>query len=144
MQYTIYATNATNPLSAGQTADLRFKAARAATPSGTGGGAQKPAMLALIAVAAACAGGFLVAAILKLRSPASQNSESQTAQAAPDASWLRKLDADDLERVKIARLELISRLDEMYEKQDIPERVYHQLRKEQADRLAALLNRVNQ
>ncbi len=145
MQYTIYATNAANPLSAGQTAELRFKvAAGGAAPTGPGGGAQNPAMLALIAIVAACAGGFLVAAIFKIRSPASQNSEPQTAQAAPDASWLRKLDASDLERAKSARLELISRLDDMYEKKDIPERVYHRLRKEQADRLAALLNRVNQ
>ncbi len=143
MLYTIYAANPANPLPAGQTAELRFKvAAGGAAPTGTGGGTQNPAMLALIAIVAACAGGFLVAAILKIRSPASQNSEPQTVQPPPDASWLRKLDAGDLERTKIARLELISRLDDMYEKKEISERVHHRLRKEQADRLAAVLERM--
>jgi hypothetical protein len=103
-------------------------------------------MLALIAIAAACAGGFLVAAVFKILSVASKPDESSgdsaTLKAAPDASWLRKLDAPDLEKTRLARLELVTRLEEMYEKKEISERVYNRLRKEQADRLAAVLERI--
>jgi hypothetical protein len=101
-------------------------------------------MIALIAIAAALAGGFLVAAIFKIRTPTPKPSDgSQRSQAAPDASWLRKLDAADIERTRIARLEMVTRLEELYEKHEISERVYKRLRKEQADRLAAVLERMN-
>ncbi|MCZ6678403.1 MAG: hypothetical protein O7E52_14285, partial [Candidatus Poribacteria bacterium] len=149
MVYTIYATNPASPLSAGQTADLRLKTASVAPAPQThsGGTAERPSepkMIALIAIAAACAGGFLVAAIFKIRSPAAQPAEPQVPQSTPDASWLRKLDAADLERARIARLEMITRLEELYEKREISERIYKRIRKEQADRLAAVLERAQQ
>ena len=147
--FTIYATDPAQPLSTNQTVDLRFRATTAAPPpqSGPGETVRKPSdpkMIALIAIAAALAGGFLVAAIFKIRPPAPKPSDdSQTPQAAPDASWLGKLDAADLERTRIARLEMITRLEELHEKREISERVYERLRKEQSDRLAAVLTRLN-
>ena len=147
--YTIYATDPAKPLSTNQTVDLRLKVTSAAPPSQSGIGetARKPSdpkMIALIAIAAALAGGFLVAAIFKIRSPRSKPSgDSQQPEAVPDASWLGKLDAADIERTRIARLEMITRLEELHEKREISDRVYNRLRKEQADRLAAVLARLN-
>jgi hypothetical protein len=101
-------------------------------------------MIALIAISAALAGGFLVAAIFKIRNPTPKLSDdAQEPQAAPDASWLGKLDVADLERTRVARLEIIARLEELYEKREISDRVYKRLRKEQADRLGAVLTRIN-
>lgn len=101
-------------------------------------------MIALIAISAALAGGFLVAAIFKIRSPTLKSSDkSQKPEGAPDASWLGKLDVADLERTRVARLEMITRLEELHEKREISDRVYKRLRKEQADRLATVLARMN-
>ena len=147
--YTIHATDPAKPLSTNQTVDLRFKVTSVAPPpqSGISETARKPSdpkMIALIAISAALAGGFLVAAIFKIRPPTSKPSEdSQKPQAAPDASWLGKSDAADLERTRVARLEMITRLEELHEKREISDRVYKRLRKEQADRLAAVLARIN-
>ena len=147
--YTIYATDPAQPLSTGQTVDLRFKVTAAAPSpqSGIGETARKPSdpkMIALIAISAALAGGFLVAAIFKIRSPTAKPADdSQKPEAAPDASWLGKLDVADLERTRVARLEMITRLEELHEKREISDRVYKRLRKEQADRLAVVLARFN-
>ena len=147
--YTIYATDPAKPLSTNQTVDLRFRVTSAAPPlqssiSETARKPSDPKMIALIAISAALAGGFLVAAIFKIRPPTSKPSEdSQKPQAAPDASWLGKSDAADLERTRVARLEMITRLEELHEKREISDRVYKRLRKEQADRLAAVLARIN-
>ena len=147
--YTIYATDPAKPLSTDQTIDLRFRVTSAASPSQNGMGetARKPSdpkMIALIAISAALAGGFLVAAIFKIRPPMQKPSDdSQKPQAAPDASWLGKLDVADLERTRVARLEMITRLEELHEKREISDRVYKRLRKEQADRLAAVLTSLN-
>ena len=147
--YTIYATDPAKPLSTSQTIDLRFRVISAAPPSQSGIGetARKPSdpkMIALIAISAALAGGFLVAAIFKIRTPTPKPSDdSQQPQAAPDASWLGKLDVADLERTRVARLEIITRLEELHEKREISDRVYKRLRKEQADRLAAVLTSLN-
>ena len=159
LMYTIYATDPTKPLSTNQTVDLRFRVTSVSPPSQSGRGetARKPSdpkMIVLIAIAAALAGGFLVAAIFKIRSPTPKPSDdSQQPQAAPDASpdksgsserdWLGKLDVADLERTRIARLEMITRLEALHEKREISNRVYERLRKEQADRLAAVLTRIN-
>ena len=133
--YVIYATDPAKPLSTGQTIDLRFRVTSAGPPSQT-----DPKMIALIAISAALAGGFLVAAIFKIRPPMTKPSDnSQKPEAAPDATWLSKLDVADLERARIARLEMITRLEELHEKREISDRVYKRLRKEQADRLAAVL-----
>ena len=147
--YTIYATDPAKPLSTNETVDLRFKVTSAESPSQSGIGetARKPSdpkMIALIAISAALAGGFLVAAIFKIRSPTPKPSDdSQKSEAAPDASWLGKLDVADLERTRVARLEMITRLEELHEKREISDRVYKRLRKEQADRLATVLARMN-
>ena len=96
--------------------------------------------LILIAVAAALTGGFLVAALFKLR--AANNSvdpNTDDASIPPDEGWLRKLSRDDREHVRIARLEFITCLDDKYEKQKISERVYKRLRREQTERLTTLL-----
>ena len=149
MSYTIYATDPAKLLVAEQTADLRFKVS-AVAPQSTRTGSpvnQQPSnslMIALIAITAACAGAFLVAAVFKIRSPATETIESQASQPAPDASWLRKLDAADLDRTRIARLEMVTQLEEMHEKKEISERVYNRLRKEQTDRLTAVLERIQQ
>lgn len=147
--YTIYATDPAKPLSTAQTVDLPFRVTAATSPSQSGISetARKPSdpkMIALIALAAALAGGFLVAAIFKIRSPTPKPSDdSQKSQVVPDASWLGKLDAADLERTRVARLEMITRLEELHEKREVSDRVYKRLRKEQADRLAAVLARMN-
>ncbi len=147
--YTIYATNPAKPLSTRQTVDLRFKVTSTAPPSQSGMGEtarqpSDPKLIALIALSAALAGGFLVVAIFKIRPPMPKRSdESQQPQGAPDASWLGKLDAADLERTRVARLEMITRLETLSEKREISDRVYKRLRKEQADRLAAVLARLN-
>ena len=147
--YTIYATDPTQPLSTNQTVDLRFRVTSVAPPSQSGMDetSRKPSdpkMIALIAISAALAGGFLVAAIFKVRSPkAKPTDDSQKPEAAPDASWLGKLDVADLERTRVARLEVITRLEELYEKREISDRVYKRLRKEQADRLATVLTSLN-
>ena len=144
---TIYATDPAKPLSMGQAADLRFKVTSAPPPPQSGiretaRKASDPKMIALIAISAALAGGFLVAAIFKVRAP-TPPVDLQDTQAAPDSSWLRKLDAADIDRTRVARLEMISRLEALYEKREISERVYNRLRKEQADRLASVLTQIN-
>ena len=146
--YTIYATDPAKPLSTGQAVDLRFRVTATAPTSQSGMGdtakPSDPKMIALIAISAALAGGFLVAAIFRIRSPTAKPSDdSQKPEAVPDASWLGKLDAADIERTRIARLEIITRLEELHEKREISDRVYKRLRKEQADRLAAILARLN-
>jgi hypothetical protein len=143
--YIIYATNPAKPLVMGKAASLNLKVAPVASSTGNVGKntAQpaNPKMIALIAFAAACASGFLVAAIFMVRSSGSQTANSGEPQIAPDASWLNKLDSDDLDRARIARLEMVTRLDQMYEKKEISERVYNRLRKEQVDRLTPILEK---
>ncbi len=147
--FTIHATDPAKLLSTNQTVDLRFKVTSVAPPSQSGISetARKPSdpkMIALIAISAALAGGFLVVAIFKIRSPTPKLSDdSQKSQAAPDVGWLGKLDVADLERTRVARLEMITRLEELHGKHEISDRVYERLRKEQADRLAAVLARIN-
>ncbi len=97
--------------------------------------------MAFIAIAAALAGGFLVAAIFMLRRAQRASKESDDAQpTATDAGWLRKLSDVDLEHARTARLEFITQLDEAHEKQDISERVYNRFRKEQTERLTEILD----
>ena len=143
--YIIYATNPTKPLILGKTASLNFKVAPA-TPAmqSVAKGGSPPAntkMIALIAFAAACASGFLVAAIFMVRSGAAKPTVSDATHNSPDTSWLNKLDSDDLDLARIARLEMVTRLDKMYEKKEISERVYNRLRKEQVDRLTPILEK---
>ena len=99
--------------------------------------------MVLIAVASALAGGFLVAAIFALRSANRSSATSDTDSTdtpTMDTGWLRKLNDSDLENAQTARLEFITMLDALHEKQDISERVYNRLRKEQTDRLSEILD----
>ncbi len=97
--------------------------------------------MVLIAVAAALAGGFLVAAIFTLRSTQRSADNPDPTDTTPmDIGWLRKLNDTDLENTRNTRLELITMLDAMHEKKDISDRVYNRLRKEQTDRLAEILD----
>ncbi len=94
-----------------------------------------------IAIAAALAGGFLVAAIFTLRGARRASTESDESVSTPtDMGWLRKLNDTDLEDARTSRLEFITQLDTMHEKQEISERVYNRLRNEQTDRLTEILD----
>lgn len=137
--YLVYQSVAGKTFTAGTTVDLtlnvNMNAGRGAMPGQTSNLGQ----LVLIAVAAALAGGFFVAALFKLRAPSRAESHTDDSITPPDAGWLRKLSPDDIEHVRIARLEFITYLDDTYEKQGISERVYNRLRREQTERLTTLL-----
>ena len=138
--YLIYESTENQTFASGKDIDLALNvnmlAARGALPEQTSNLGQ----LVLIAVAAALAGGFFVAALFKLRA-VSNTTEPDTddASAPPDAGWLLKLNPDDREHVRVARLEFITHLDDKYERQEISERVYKRLRREQTERLTTLL-----
>ncbi|MDE0398517.1 MAG: carboxypeptidase-like regulatory domain-containing protein [Candidatus Poribacteria bacterium] len=138
--YLIYESDKTQTFAAGKKIDLALNinmgAARGALPGQTSNLGQ----LIFIAVAAALTGGFFVAALFKLRA-ASNTTESDTDDTStpPDAGWLLKLNPDDREHVRVARLEFITHLDDKYERQEISERVYKRLRREQTERLTTLL-----
>ena len=96
--------------------------------------------LIFIAIAAALAGGFLAAAIFTLQAAKKRTNTTDTSQDFQhDVGWLRKLNYADLEMARMTRLEIITRLDELQEKQEISDRVYNRLRKEQTDRLTEVL-----
>ena len=103
--------------------------------------ASSPWTILLIAVAAAAAGGFLVAAIFLVRSGADQSTQSRVGQDVVDASWVNRLDMEELAHARIGRLEMITHLDKMCEKKEISEKVYNHLRKEQVDRLENILEK---
>ena len=102
--------------------------------------------LIFIAIAAALAGGFLAAAIFTLRSAKNKPVETDTSEGIQhdvrqhDVGWLRKLNNADLEFARTTRLEIITRLDELHENEEISDRVYNRLRKEQTDRLTEILD----
>ena len=139
--YLIYQSTAPKAFAAGATVDLALNvnigSARDALPGQTSNLGQ----LVLIAVAAALTGGFFVAALFKLRTADnSPNSDTNDTSSPSDLGWLRKLSSDDLEHVRVARLEFITHLDDKHEKQEISERVYKRLRREQTERLTTLLD----
>ena len=138
--YLMYESGADKTFAAGEKIDLAFNvnmgAARGALPEQTSNLGQ----LILIAVAAALTGGFFVAALFKLRAASNTTApDTEDTSTPPDAGWLRKLSSDDREHVRVARLEFITHLDDKYEKQEISERVYKRLRREQTERLTTLL-----
>ena len=138
--YFIYQSVAGRTFEAGTTADLTLNVNIDTTRGAAPGQTSNLGQLVLIAVAAALAGGFFVAALFKLRAPSnSAGSNTDDSITPPDAGWLRKLSTDDIEHVRIARLEFITYLDDTYEKQEISERVYKRLRREQTERLTTLL-----
>ncbi|MYC74896.1 carboxypeptidase regulatory-like domain-containing protein [Candidatus Poribacteria bacterium] len=138
--YLIYQSTAPKAFAAGTTVDLALNVDMGPVRGALPGQTSNMGQLVLIAVAAALAGGFFVAALFKLRT-ANEDTTSDTADTAPpaDAGWLRKLKPEDHEHVRVVRLEFITHLDDKYEKQEISERVYKRLRREQTERLTTLL-----
>lgn len=138
--YLIYESNENKTFAAGKNVDLALNVNMGAARGGLPGQTSNLGQLILIAVAAALTGGFFVAALFKLRA-AKNTTESDTDDTSipPDAGWLRKLNPNDREHVRVARLEFITHLDDKYERQKISERVYKRLRREQTERLTTLL-----
>ncbi len=139
--YLIYQSTAGKTFKAGTTVDLTLNVNMGSASGALPGQTSDIGKLILIAVAAALTGGFFVAALFKLRTPNNSTAANNIDDAAtpPDVGWLRKLDPNDREHVRIARLEFITHLDDKYEKQEISERVYKRLRREQTERLTTLL-----
>ena len=138
--YLTYESDSTKTFAAGKKIDLALNVNMGAAPGALPGQTSNLGQLILIAVAAALTGGFFVAALFKLRA-ASNTAEPDTDDTStpPDAGWLLKLNPDDREHVRVARLEFITHLDDKYERQEISERVYKRLRREQTERLTTLL-----
>lgn len=138
--YLIYQSTASKAFAAGTTVDLGLNVNMGSARDALPGQTSNLGQLILIAVAAALAGGFFVAALFKLRTANNSPKPDADDTATPsDAGWLRKLSSDDLEHVRVARLEFITHLDDKHEKQEISERVYKRLRREQTERLTTLL-----
>ncbi len=138
MIYNVYNNPKREPFPAGARADLKleFGAASEETSADLG-------QMALIAVAAALAGGFFVAALFMMRGARRNkptDADDTHEDTKPDAGWLGKLNDEDLENVRVARLEFITYLDDARENQGMSERVYNRLRREQTERLSATLN----
>ncbi|RKU10771.1 hypothetical protein C6501_13455 [Candidatus Poribacteria bacterium] len=130
--YKVYAAAREGGFAAGKMVDLNLGIPKPKSNIG---------QMAFIAIAAALAGGFLVAAIFMLRRAKRASAESDDAQPTlTDTGWLRKLSDADLDHARTARLEFITLLDEVNEKQGISERVYNRLRKEQTERLTEILD----
>ncbi|MEC9256994.1 MAG: hypothetical protein VX541_00765, partial [Candidatus Poribacteria bacterium] len=72
------------------------------------------------------------------------SNQIQSQQNIADLNWLRKLNDKDLEQAKTARLELISHLDAIHETEQISEKVYNRLRKEQTEKLSAALKQIRE
>ena len=140
--YLIYQSGSEKPFKTGTTVDLAMNVNMGATRGALPGQTSNLGQLVLIAVAAVLTGGFFVAALFKLRATNNSTaSNTDDVSTPPDEGWLRKLSHDDCEHVRIARLEFITYLDDKYEKQEISERVYKRLRREQTERLTTLLER---
>ena len=138
--YLIYESDKGKTFAAGQKIDLALNVNMGAAPGALPGQTSNLGQLILIAVAAALTGGFFVAALFKLRAVSNTaEPDADDASTPPDAGWLRKLNPDDREHVRVARLEFITHLDDKYERQEISARVYKRLRREQTERLTTLL-----
>ena len=141
--YFIYQSTPGKVFEAGTTIDLKLNVHMRPTGGPVPGEGSNLGQLILIAVAAALTGGFFVAALFKLRAAKtttrSNTDDTPTSPESPDAGWLRKLNPDDREHVRVARLEFITYLDDKYERQELSERVYKRLRREQTERLTTLL-----
>ena len=138
--YIKYVATTEEGFTIGKTPDMSLILTDQQTSSGSTQGSNVGQMV-LIAVAAALAGGFLVAAIFTLRSTQrSTDNPNATDTTQMDIGWIRKLSDTDLENARTARLEFITMLDTLHERHDISERVYNRLRKEQTDRLSEILD----
>ena len=138
--YLIYESNKGETFAAGKNIDLALNIDMGAVGGALPGQTSNLGQLILIAVAAALTGGFFVAALFKLRAANNTTEpDADDTSTPPDAGWLLKLNPDDREHVRVARLEFITHLDDKYERQEISERVYKRLRREQTERLTTLL-----
>ena len=138
--YLIYESDKDETFAAAKNIDLALNINMGAAPGALPGQTSNLGQLILIAVAAALTGGFFVAALFKLRAASNTAApDTDDTSTPPDAGWLLKLDPDDREHVRLARLEFITHLDDKYERQEISERVYKRLRREQTERLTTLL-----
>lgn len=136
--YTIYGTSTSEGFPIDKEVDLSLEISAPGSVEKSG---SNVGQLIFIAIAAALAGGFLAAAIFTLRSVKKKPNETDTAQVIHhDIGWLRKLNNVDLDYARTARLEIITLLDDLQEKQDISHRVYNRLRKEQTQRLTETLD----
>ena len=134
--YTIYRNSGSGGFPIDKEVDLSLEIS---APGSVGKSESNVGQLIFIAIAAALAGGFLAAAIFTLRSAKNNPAETDTSQAIQhDLGWLRKLNNVDLDNARTARLEFITLLDELQEKQSISDRVYNRLRKEQTERLTEI------
>ncbi len=134
--YNIYKTEPGDGFVAGKRGDLKLKMGPVGASSNQG---TNLAQMVLIVVATALSSGFFVTAIFKIREAKRTTDETKTPVLKSNAGWLRKLSDVDLEHIRIARLECISFLDEMHEKQQVSERVYRRLHREQTEHLAEIL-----
>lgn len=141
--YKLYSTSSTLGFPAGKNVDLSLEIV---IPGSEVRQESNVGQLIFIALAAALAGGFLAAAIFTLRSAKNKSVEIDTSEEIQhdvrqhDVGWLRKLNNADLEFARMTRLEIITRLDELHENEEISDRVYNRLRKEQSDRLTEILD----
>ncbi len=136
--YTIYGTSTSEGFPIDKEVDLSLEIS---APGSVAKSGSNVGQLIFIAIAAALAGGFLAAAIFTLRGAKNKPAETDTSQAIqPDVGWLRKLNNLDLDSARTARLEFITLLDDLQEKQGISDRVYNRLRKEQTQRLTEILD----
>ncbi len=141
--YRIYSTSSTVGFPAGKDVDLSLEIV---VPGSEVRQESHVGQLIFIAIAAALAGGFLAAAILTLRAAKNRpvatdiSEDIQHDVGQHHVRWLRKLNDADLEFARMTRLEIITRLDELHENEEISDRVYNRLRKEQTDRLTEILD----
>ena len=142
--YNIYTTSSEKSLQPGQLADVRFQIRKPPSTSNVQNQQTEPWLRILIAIAAAILGGFLVIIFFKTRTPSPSSNQIQSQQNIADLNWLRKLNDKDLEQAKTARLELISHLDAIHETEHISEKVYNRLRKEQTEKLSAVLKQIRE
>ena len=141
--YMVYSASSPLGFPVGQDVDLRLELVKPGSEVRQG---SSIGLLIFIAIAAALAGGFLAAAIFTLRAAKNRPIETATSHRLQDevgqhdVGWLRKLNDADLEFARMTRLELITRLDALHESEEISDRVYNRLRKEQTDRLTEILD----
>jgi len=142
--YNIYTTSSEKSLQPGQLADVRFQIRKPPSTSNVQNQQTEPWLRILIAIAATILGGFLVIIFFKIRTPPSSSNQIQSQPNVADLNWLRKLNGKDLEQAKTARLELISHLDAIHETEQISEKVYNRLRKEQTEKLSTVLKQIRE
>ncbi|HHZ89206.1 TPA: hypothetical protein EYN65_01370 [Candidatus Poribacteria bacterium] len=142
--YNIYTSSSAASLQPGQLADVRFQIRKPPSTSTIQNPKTETWLRILIAIAAAILGGFLVVIHFKIRVSPPHANQFLAQQNIADLNWLKKLNSKDLDQAKNARLELILHLDTIYEKEQISEKVYNRLRKEQTEKLDTILKKIRE